>query len=107
MARKQRQLTAQFKLETVLEVLRGEKSALHICRGRDLTDSLVYMEAGISGQGSEACPKAIRQQAAPDDEQAERSAELARLVGQLTRENALLKKGASWLEVARRKNGLC
>jgi hypothetical protein len=32
-------------------------------------------------------------------------AELEGLVGQLTMENALLKKGSNWLEAARRKNG--
>ena len=35
----------------------------------------------------------------------ERIAELERLVGQLTMENALLKKGSSFLEVAQRRNG--
>lgn len=38
-------------------------------------------------------------------EAAERFAELERLVGQLTMENALLKKGSRWLEAARRRNG--
>jgi transposase-like protein len=42
MARKQRQFTAQFKLETVLEVLKGEKPIAQICRERQVTDSLVY-----------------------------------------------------------------
>ena len=39
------------------------------------------------------------------NDQAERIAELERLVGQLTIENMLLKKGSSWLEAARRRNG--
>ena len=42
MARKQRQFTAQFKLETVLEVRKGEKPIAQICRERQVTDSLVY-----------------------------------------------------------------
>ena len=42
MAGKPRQFTAQFKLETVLETLRGEKPIAQICRERQLTDSLVY-----------------------------------------------------------------
>lgn len=42
MARKQRQLSAQIKLETVLEVLRGEKAIAQICREWQLTDWLVY-----------------------------------------------------------------
>ena len=41
MARKQRQFTAQFKSETVMDMLRGEKRIAQICRERQLTDSLV------------------------------------------------------------------
>jgi hypothetical protein len=37
-------------------------------------------------------------------EQGRRIAELERLVGQLTMENALLKKGASYLEALRGRN---
>jgi len=43
--------------------------------------------------------------ASVQNEQAERIAELERLVGQLSLENSLLKKGSSWLEAARRRNG--
>ena len=101
MARKQRQFTAQFKLETVMEVLRGEKPIAHICRERAVTDSLVYSEflekaAGIF-EG-----KITSQEAS---EGSGRIAALERWVGQLTMENALLKKGSSWLEAARRRNG--
>jgi hypothetical protein len=39
------------------------------------------------------------------NESNERMAELERLVGQLTMENALLKKGSNWLETQRRRNG--
>jgi transposase-like protein len=39
---KRREFSAQFKLETVLEGLRGEKSVAQICRERDITDSLYY-----------------------------------------------------------------
>jgi transposase-like protein len=42
MARKQRQFTAQFKLEMMLEIVRGEKPIAQICRERQVTDSLVY-----------------------------------------------------------------
>jgi transposase-like protein len=36
-----RTYTAQFKFETVLEVLRGEKSVAQICRERGINDSLL------------------------------------------------------------------
>jgi len=39
---KRREFSAQFKLETVLEGLHGEKSVAQICRERDITDSLYY-----------------------------------------------------------------
>ncbi len=41
MARKQRQFTAQFKSETVMDMLRGEKRIAQICRERQLTNLLV------------------------------------------------------------------
>ena len=37
-----REFNAQFKLETVLEGLRGEKSVAQVCRERDITDRLYY-----------------------------------------------------------------
>ena len=105
MARKQRQFTAQFKLETVLEVLKGEKPIAQICRERHVTDSLVYK---WRGEFLEKAPgifegKVSSSQASQTNE---RIAELERLIGQLTMENALLKKGSSWLEAQRRRNGL-
>ena len=106
MARKQRQFSAQFKFETVMEVLRGEKPIAQICRERQVTDSLVYkwrtdfLEKAPGLFESKATAGSVQ------NDQAERIAELERLVGQLTMENALLKKGSSWLEAARRRNGL-
>jgi len=105
MARKQRQFTAQFKLETVLEVLRGEKPIAQICRDRQVTDSLVYK---WRQEFLDKAPNLFENKqtaASTQARQAERIAELERLVGQLTMENALLKKGSSFLEVARRRNG--
>lgn len=104
MARKQRQMTAQFKRETVLEVLRGEKPIAQLCREREVTDSLFYK---WRGEFLDKAPgifegKITSRQA---DAAHERIAELERLVGQLTLENALLKKGSSWLDAARRRNG--
>ncbi len=105
MARKQRQFTAQFKLETVMEVLRGEKSTAQICRERDLTDSPVYKWKQAFPGKAPGLFETTQAAASGRDEQAQRIAELERLVGQLTMENALLKKGTRWLEAARRRNG--
>ena len=104
MARKQRQFMAQFKLETVMEVLRGEKPIAQICRQRAVTDSLVYK---WRSEFLEKAPGIFegKMTSKETSDGNERIAELERLVGQLTMENALLKKGSSWLEAARRRNG--
>lgn len=39
--RKRRQFTPQYKFETVLEALRGEKTAAQICRERQLSEDLL------------------------------------------------------------------
>jgi transposase-like protein len=105
MARKQRQFSAQFKLETVLETLRGEKAIAQICRERQVTDSLVYKWRQEFLDKAPGLFESKQAAASVQNDQAERIAELERLVGQLSMENALLKKGSSWLEAARRRNG--
>jgi len=40
MGKERRKFSAEFKLDTVLEGIRGEKSIAEICRERDITDSL-------------------------------------------------------------------
>ena len=40
--KKRRKFSKDFKLDTVMEGLRGEKSIAQICRERDITDSLYY-----------------------------------------------------------------
>jgi len=105
MARKQRQFTAQFKFETVVETLRGEKPIAQVCRERQVTDSLVYKWRQEFLEKAPGSFESKQTAATVQNDQAERIAELERLVGQLTMENALLKKGSSWLEAARRRNG--
>jgi len=41
MRKRRRQFTPQYKFESVLEVLRGEKSAAQICRERQLSEDLL------------------------------------------------------------------
>lgn len=45
MSRKRRTYSAEFKFETVVEGLRGEKTVAQICRERDITESLYYSGA--------------------------------------------------------------
>lgn len=39
---KRRTFTPDFKLEAVLDMMRGEKTIAQICRERDITESLLY-----------------------------------------------------------------
>jgi len=94
MACKQRQFTAQFKLETVMETLRGEKSIAQICRERAVTDSLVYKWRQEFLEKAPGLFETKQAAASVHADQTERIAELERLVGQLTMENALLKRAA-------------
>jgi transposase len=105
MARKQRRFSAQFKFETVMEALRGEKPIAQVCRERQVTDSLVYKWRQEFLEKAPGLFDTKQGTATEQQNQAERIAELERLVGQLTMENAVLKKGSSWLEAARRRNG--
>src|SRR5262249_17504729 len=102
MSQKDRRVyTAQFKFETVLEVLRGEKSVAQICRERGINDSLLYtwkqafLERGVSlfEDKSQSLDQAT----------AERMAQLEQMVGRQAMEIEILKKSRSLLGL--RRNG--
>ena len=100
---KRREFSAQFKLETVLEGLRGEKSVAQLCRERDITDSLYYK---WRDEFMAAAPQifADKRRRGADDS-VERIAELERLVGRLTLELDIAKKASNWLGSAWKANG--
>jgi transposase-like protein len=75
MTRKQRQFTAQFK-------------RAQICRERQLTDSQVYTWRQEFLEKAPNLFETKQTAAIVQNDQAERIAELERLVGQLTMENA-------------------
>lgn len=100
MARKKRRtFDAQFKFETVIEALRGEKSAAQICREREINENLLSRwKQEFLSKGPEVFEKNGHQAAR---ELAERIAELERLVGRQAWELEILKKagallGSSW-----------
>lgn len=100
---KRREFGAQFKLETVLEGLRGEKSVAHLCRERDITDSLYYkwrdeFMAGAVQLFADKRRKGV-------DENAERMAEQERLVGRLTMELEIAKKASGLLSLGGKASG--
>ena len=91
MSKVRRQFSAQYKLETVLEAIRGEKSIAQICRERNIKDSLYYKWRELFEQHAlEVFGETKADQRY--QEQANRIAELERILGQVTLENAVLKK---------------
>jgi transposase-like protein len=103
MSKTRRHYSAQFKLDTVLEALRGEKSVAQLCRERGIKDSLYYK---WRDQFVAQAPQIFVAQGTPaHDAQAQRIAELERMVGRLALENEILKKASSILERTRRGNG--
>lgn len=103
MALKRRQFTRDFKLHVLREIEAG-KSLAQVARQYQLHPTLIakwkqqhaqYAERAFAGHGHIYKDEA-------------RTAELERLVGQLTMENALLKKALSRLEaqvISTRRNG--
>jgi len=104
MARKYRTFSADFKLDTVMEGFRGEKSIAQICREREIKDVLYYKWRDIFVENAASV---YGGQGENDRQKLEaRIAELERMIGQLTIENEILKKAKSWLGSGYRKNGL-
>ena len=103
MGRKYRTFTPDFKLDTVMEGFRSEKSIAQICRERKIKDTQYYKwretflknAAEIFGDQNEHKSKAVE----------ERIVEVERMIGQLTMENDILKKAKSWLDSSYRKSG--
>jgi transposase-like protein len=101
--RKYRTFSADFKLDTVIEGFRGEKSIAQICREQDIKDVLYYKWRDTFLENAAKVfsdPKDVEQQRLEA-----RVTELERMIGQLTMENDILKKAKSWLGSTYRKNG--
>jgi len=101
--RRYRTFSADFKLDTVMEGFRGEKSIAQICRERDIKDVLYYKWRDTFLENAEKIysdPRDLEQQRLED-----RIVELERMIGQLTMENDILKKAKSWLGSTYKKNG--
>jgi transposase-like protein len=87
-----------------MEMLRGDKPVVQICRERGIKDTLLYKwrDAFL-----ERGPRVFEDKRSnkSGNEEAERIAELERLVGRLTLEVEILKKAKSWLSERRQSNG--
>jgi len=101
--KKRRTFNAEYKLDTVMEGIRGEKSIAQICRERGITDSLYYKWRDIFVE--RAAEIFEDQRSTGQQENEERVAELERMVGRLAMENDILKKAKSWLVSPQRNNG--
>jgi transposase-like protein len=93
---KRRTYSAEYKLDTVMEGIRGEKSIAQICRERGIKDTLYYKWRDIFTEHAKEIFETQRSTAQQKRE--ERIAELERMVGKLAMENEILKKAKSWLE---------
>jgi transposase-like protein len=102
---KRRTFTPEFKFEAVLDMVRGEKTVAQICRERDITESLLYKWRDAFFERAPGILTDQRSSANGSDPQAERIAELERLVGRQTLEIEVLKKARSLLGAAPWKNG--
>lgn len=104
MARKsRRRFSAEFKLDTVMEGLRGEKSIAQVCRERDITESLYHKWKAIFQE--RAVEVFADRRSSGEDDKERQIAELERLVGRLTLEVEVLKKARSWLDTPSGRNG--
>ncbi len=93
MAKTPRTFTPEFKAERVLEYLTGAKSVAAICREHTINQSVLYRwkDAFVAN-----APRVFADSADTDPSQA-RIAELERMLGRLTVELEVAKKGLSHL----------
>ena len=98
-----RTFTPDFKLEAVLDMLRGEKTIAQICHERNITESLLYTwRDAFFERAPTIFADQRRSGSAP---QAQRIAELERMVGKLTMEIDVLKKARSLLSSPPKQSG--
>jgi len=102
---KRRTFRPEFKFEAVLDRVRGEKTLAQICRERDITESLLYTWRDAFFERAPAILADQRSSGNGSDPQAERIAELERLVGRQALELEVLKKARSLLTSTPRLNG--
>jgi transposase-like protein len=83
MSTKRRQYSAEFKLETVLEGIRGEKPVAQFCRERGIRDNLYHKWRDAFQERAPGIFASQDQQDQAVSELETRVAELERMVGKL------------------------
>jgi len=94
MSNKRRSFGPEFKLQCVLDVLSGNKRPAQICREHNISDSLLTR---WRRQFAEEAPRIFARKSDGISVEAQRIAELERLVGRLTLELDAAKKLSSYL----------
>lgn len=92
MSNERRQYSPQFKLQVVLELLKGEKRAAQIAREQNIGQDLLSRWVELF---HERAAQVFHDGRATGDGEAARIAELERLVGQQALELTILKRGCA------------
>ena len=95
-----RRFSAAFKRQVVEELLAGAATMAQLCRRHELCFSVIRQWKEQYAKGQLADPEAV------GESQEERIRELERMVGQLTMENALLKRAVVYTLQRRREASL-
>ena len=91
---KRRTFTPEFKLQCVLDIISGCKRPAEICREHNINESLL---ARWRNQFAQEAPKIFAAKSNRVSADAQRMAELERLVGRLTLELEATKKISTYL----------
>ena len=98
---KRRKFSPEFKSQVVLQLLSGEQSMAELCRAHQLTSQTINQ---WKQQVVAAAPQAF-EQGKDSSGEAERIAELERMVGRLTMELEIAKKASHLLSGMHDRNG--
>jgi len=97
--RKQRSFSLEFKRQVIEELLSGESGPAQLCRLYNITSSLLYHWKRQYSRGK------FNNEPTEEGALRDRIDKLERLVGRLTLENELLKKGLQYSVSRSRRNG--
>jgi transposase len=97
--RNQRSFSLDFKRQVIEELLSGESHPAQLCRRHNITSSLLYHWKRQYSRGK------FNNEPTAEGALRDRVEKLERLVGKLTLENDLLKRGLQYSASLSRKNG--
>jgi transposase len=97
--RNQRSFSLELKRQVIEELLSGESGPAQLCRRHNITSSLLYHWKKQYSRGK------FNNEPTAEGALRDRVEKLERLVGRLTLENELLKKGLQYSASLSRRNG--